>query len=67
MILYNRLMIYQHFLRYVAIAGNAVYILWIVHNAIDEKFTGRPLEIVVLVGLLILLTLNSLLLIRTAK
>ena len=51
-------------LRYVAIVGNALFILWIVRNGIDEGFRGTPPEIASFVGLVLLLTLNSVLLWR---
>jgi hypothetical protein len=45
--------------RYIALTGNAVYILWILYNGIDEgsRNVGR-VEAASLLGLLILLTLN---------
>ena len=45
-------------LRLAVIAGNVLYILWILYNAIDSGFIGRPLEIVVLTGLIFLLSFN---------
>jgi hypothetical protein len=52
-------------LRYVALAGNALYILWIIWNGIDEgsRNVGR-LELTSLLGLLVLLAFNLLLLWR---
>lgn len=47
------------FLKYIAIAGNILYILWILYNAIDEGFNARPLEKIVLSGLLMLLVTNT--------
>lgn len=46
-------------LRYIAITGNIIYILWIVYNGIDEgaRNVGK-VEAVSLLGLLFLLTLN---------
>jgi hypothetical protein len=51
-------------LRYAAITGNVLYVLWIVRNGINEGFRGRPAEIVALAGLLVLLILNAALLFR---
>lgn len=50
-------------LKYLALIGNAVYILWILYNGIDEgsRNVGR-VEAVSLTGLLVLLTLNLVLL-----
>lgn len=49
-------------LRYAAIAGNVLFILWITRNGINEGFRGTPPEIASYVGLFVLLTLNSVLL-----
>ena len=57
-------------LSYLAVAGNVVYILWIVYNAIDDGFRTagtRPLEAVVLSGLLVLLALNATLLVLSVR
>ena len=46
-------------LKYIAVFGNALYILWIVYNAIDDGFSGiRTVEAVVLLGLIVLLSLD---------
>jgi len=46
-------------LKTAAIFGNTLYILWILFNAMDERAQGtRPLEAVVLLGLIVLLTIN---------
>ncbi len=52
-------------LRYIALAGNTIFILWIVYNGIDEgsRSIGR-VEVVSLTGLLLLLALNIILLWR---
>jgi len=47
------------FLRYVAIAGNIIFFLWILYNGINEGFQGTRLEIISYVGLMILLLLNA--------
>ena len=52
----------RSWLRYAAIAGNVIYVLWIVRNGISEGFRGHPVEVVSWVGLLILLILNATLL-----
>jgi len=49
------------FLRYIAIAGNIILVLWILRNGINEGFKGTPLEIMSYIGLMILLVLNSIL------
>ena len=45
-------------LRYVAIAGNIVFVLWILYNGISEGFKGTRLEVLSYVGLVVLLLLN---------
>jgi len=45
-------------LRYVAIAGNALFILWIIFNAIDSGFSGTVPEKISFAALLIVLALN---------
>jgi hypothetical protein len=52
----------RSWLRYCAIAGNILFSLWIVRNAINEGFRGTPAEIASFIGLLLLLGLNSALL-----
>ena len=47
---------------YLTIAGNLVYILWIVRNGIDEAFRSTAVELVSMTGLIVLLGLNALLL-----
>jgi hypothetical protein len=50
-------------LKYIALFGDVIYILWIVYNAIDEGFKSiRSVEAVALIGLVILLALNIFLL-----
>jgi hypothetical protein len=49
-------------LRYAAIFGNVIFILWITYNGIDEGFRGTPYQIISYIGLVMLLSLNSVLL-----
>jgi hypothetical protein len=51
-------------IRYVAIAGNVLYVLWIVRNGINEGFSGNPVQVASYAGLLLLLALNVALLWR---
>ena len=52
-------------LKYIALLGNALYILWIVYNGIDEGFQAiGSLQAFVLGGLIILLVINLVLLSR---
>jgi hypothetical protein len=48
--------------RYAAIAGNVVYVLWILRNGIDEGFAGGLVQFVSMIGLMLLLALNAVLL-----
>ena len=54
-------------LHYLAIAGNALFILWITYNGIDEGFSGTLPEKVSYVSLILLLILNIVLLARSAR
>jgi hypothetical protein len=56
-------------LRYLAVAGDVAYILWIVRNGMESGFRGTPVEVVSFVGLIVLLALNAGLLLpwRSAK
>jgi hypothetical protein len=47
------------FLRNIAVAGNIIFVLWILYNGINEGFQGTFLEIVSYIGLMILLLLNA--------
>ena len=51
-------------LRYLAIAGNALFALWILYNGIDEGFGATPVQLASYIGLWCLLALNSFLLYR---
>jgi hypothetical protein len=45
-------------LRYVAILGNIMFILWITYNGIDEGFKGTVYQKLSYIGLVSLLILN---------
>jgi hypothetical protein len=49
-------------LSFFAIAGNILFVLWILRNGINEGFRGTPLEVASYISLMILLLLNSFLL-----
>jgi hypothetical protein len=59
----NNAGIYNLF-KYVAIAGNVIYILWILINGINEGFSGSIVQTVSYIGLIVLLLLNTVLLYR---
>jgi hypothetical protein len=52
---------------FIAIAGNGIYVLWILVNGIDEGFKGTMVQMASFIGLLFLLTLNTILLLRNGK
>jgi len=53
--------------KWFAIAGNGIYVLWILVNGIDEGFRGTLVQTVSFIGLLLLLTLNTILLLQKEK
>jgi len=55
------------FFKYLAIAGNVLFILWVTYNGIDEGFSGRLVEKVSYVGLMMLLALNTVLILRKGE
>ena len=57
----NRASLYKA-LKYLALAGNAAFILWVTYNGIDEGFSGTLYQKLSYVGLLALLVLNIFLL-----
>ncbi len=50
------------FLKYCALAGNILFILWLLYNGIDEGFRATPYQLMSYVGLTLLLLLDSVLL-----
>jgi hypothetical protein len=53
------------FLRYLTIIGNAIFVLWILYNGIDEGFKANLVQIVSYLSLIFLLILNIFLLFRS--
>jgi hypothetical protein len=53
-------------LKYTAIAGNVLFVLWVSFNAIKEGFSGTLPEKLSYVGLMGLLTINSFLVLTKA-
>jgi hypothetical protein len=49
-------------LKYIAIAGNIIFVLWILYNGFNEGFKATGPEMVSYVGLILLLALNCILL-----
>jgi hypothetical protein len=54
-------------LKYGAIAGNILFVLWVTFNAIDSDFSGTIYEKISYVTLMGLLLTNCVLLIRSFK
>ena len=54
-------------LKYGAIGGNVLFILWVTYNAIDDNFNGTIYEKISYVALMALLLTNCFLLIRSFK
>ncbi len=48
----------RHLLRRVAIAGNALYFLWIFYNGVASGFAARGVRLVSYIGILALLIFN---------
>jgi hypothetical protein len=49
-------------LRFVAIAGNVLYLLWVMYNGVSEGFRGTPVYIVTMIGVMGLFVLNAVIL-----
>lgn len=52
------------FLRWAALAGNVLFIFWILFNGINEGFKGTVVEKVSYTALMLLLAVNSFLLLN---
>lgn len=50
------------YLKYLALAGNSLFILWLLYNGIDEGFRATPYQLMSYIVLVFLLLLNSALL-----
>ena len=57
----------RSWIRYLVIAGNVVFVLWIIRNGMEAGFRGGPVEVASWVGLIVLLVLNGVLLWREDK
>jgi hypothetical protein len=53
--------------KYAAVAGNVLFVLWMLLSGIDEGFTATIYEIASYIGLTLLLTLNTVLLLQKDK
>lgn len=50
------------FLRLIAIAGNILYVFWLLRNSFDSELNDPAIQIVSSIGLIVLLLFNALLL-----
>jgi hypothetical protein len=64
MVIYPAVFFVFNMLKYIAIFGNVIYILWILRNGIDEGFSGTIVQVASYSGLIVLLILNSILIYR---
>ncbi|MBS1517855.1 MAG: hypothetical protein JSS91_07195 [Bacteroidetes bacterium] len=55
------------FTRILVVTGNIFFVLWILYNGINEGFAGTLIEKLSYISLMVLLTLNSVLLMRKHK
>ena len=53
--------------KYIAVAGNILFVLWILRNGIDEGFRGTLPEIISYIALVLLLGLNTALLLLNER
>ena len=54
-------------LKYLAIAGNVLFVLWITYNGIDEGFQGTLVQKASYIALMVLLVLDTVLILRKDK
>jgi hypothetical protein len=53
---------FAFYLRYLALTGNTLFILWILFNGMNEGWRATPYQLVSYIALVFLLLLNSALL-----
>ena len=54
-------------LKFMAVAGNMLLILWMLYNGVDEGFRASAYQLLSYIGLTILLLLNSYLILSADK
>jgi hypothetical protein len=54
-------------LTYAAVAGNGLFILWLLYNGMDEGWRATPYQLLSYAGLTVLLILNTYLVLRKAR
>ena len=54
-------------LSWLAIAGNILFVLWILYNGVNESFQGTTIEKISYITLMGLLAVNAFLLLRKAR
>ena len=58
---------FHELLTFVAIAGNGLFILWMLYNGMDEGWQATPYQILSYIGLTVLLILNTHLVLRRSR
>ena len=58
---------FHELLTYAAVAGNGLFILWMLYNGMDEGWRATPYQLLSYAGLTVLLILNSYLVLRKAR
>ena len=54
-------------LKYLAVAGNVLFILWITYNGIDEGFQGTLVQKTSYIALMLLLLLDTILILKRSS
>ena len=58
---------FHDLLRYTAVAGNGLFILWMLYNGADEGWQATPYQMLSYIGLTVLLLLNTYLVLRRSR
>jgi hypothetical protein len=58
---------FHELLTYAAVAGNALFILWMLYNGMDEGWQATPYQLLSYAGLAVLLMLNTYLVLRRSR
>ena len=58
---------FRSLLKFLAVAGNILFILWLLYNGVDEGFRASAYQLLSYIGLTILLLLNSYLVLSADK
>lgn len=58
---------FKNILRRAAIAGNVLFVLWILYNGMNENWKAKPVQLVVYITMISLLLVNSYLIFKKNK